>query len=162
MSVEIAPLILRERGEVDESNGFWSLMAATVLAYTAYEGFTNDVIERLYPDVWKDERKHFGSGRYRGTIGKTHFLADRLDVRLNRNSRPYNTVAELHRWRNDLVHPQTVRLKGRMRADAYATKPRRAAPIAFMKLRRPWFIPRCFEDVAALGDTLLEAAGREN
>ena len=161
-SIWHAALIVRECGEVDGRNGFWSLMAAMVLAYTAYEGFTNDLIERLYPDIWKSERKHFGCGRYRGTIGKTQFLADRLHVRLKRDGRPYNTVAELHNWRNDLVHPQTVRLKGRMRADAYSKKPRRGAPIAFAKLQRPLFVPRCFVDVAALGDILLEAAAREN
>ena len=43
-SIWHAARVLRGAGEKDESNGFWSLMAATVLAYIAYEGFTNDVM----------------------------------------------------------------------------------------------------------------------
>lgn len=154
--------VLREAGEKDDSNGFWSLMAATVLVYTAYEGFTNDLIERLYPDVWKKERTFFQSGKYRGTLGKTQFLADQLGVSLKRARRPYCTVAELQSWRNDLVHPRTVRLKGTARADTYARQPQRAAPVAFVKMRRPTFVPRSFEDVSALADVLLEAAAKEH
>ena len=45
--------------EKDDVNAFWSLMAAAVLAYTAYEGFLNHLIERLYPQVWKREQSFF-------------------------------------------------------------------------------------------------------
>jgi len=54
-SIWHAALVLRENGSRDESNGFWSLMAAGVLAYTAYEGFVNDLIERAFPTVWKEQ-----------------------------------------------------------------------------------------------------------
>jgi hypothetical protein len=137
-------------------------MAATVLVYTAYEGFANDIIQRLYPEVWQEETTRFRIGDYRGTLGKTRFLAERLEVVLKRTSRPYHTVAELHSWRNDLVHPETVRLKGTTRADAYAKKQRRATPVAFTKLARSTFVPRCFDDVSALADTLLHGAAEEH
>jgi hypothetical protein len=155
-----AARVLREAGEQDDAQGFWSLMAATLMAYTAYEGFTNDLLERLRPDVAKAERTFFASGKYRGTLGKTHFLADELGVNLVRTTRPLTTVAELHAWRNDLVHPRTVRLRGTTRADSCSKAPRRAAPVGFAKLRRPTFVPRCFQDIEALGDTLLSAAGK--
>jgi hypothetical protein len=155
-----AARVLREAGEKNDSQGFWSLMAATLMTYTAYEGFTNDLLERLYPDVAKAERTFFSSGRYRGTLGKTQFLADRLGIVLARTSRPFTTVAELHRWRNDLVHPRTVRRRGTTTADSYAKNPRRAAPVGFAKLQRPAFVLRCFQDVEVLGNTLLSAAGQ--
>jgi len=95
-------------------------------------------------------------------LGKTLFIAERLSVVLQRSERPYCTVAELHAWRNDLVHPQTVRVEGVTRADAYAKKPIRAKAVGFAKLARPTFIPRVFEDVPALGDLLLQSAAREH
>ena len=160
-SIWHAALVLRENASTDESNGFWSLMAAGVLAYTAYEGFVNDLIARAFPAVWNEQRTQL-VGDYRGTLGKTLFIAERLGVVLQRSGRPYCTVAELHAWRNDLVHPQTARVEGVTRADAYAKKPIRAKAIAFAKLERPVFIPRVFEDVPALGDLLLQSAKREH
>ena len=161
-SIWHAAQVLREAGEKNQSNGFWSLMAATVLVSTAYEGFANDLIERLFPEVWQDDAAYFRTGRFRGTLGKTRFLAERLDVALKRACRPYRTVAELVSWRNDLVHPKTVHLRGTMRADAYAKKPRHAKPMAFTKLERPTLVLRSFEDVSALGDTLLSAAAEKH
>ena len=158
-SIWHAAQVLRDAGERDEAQGFWSLMAATILVHTAYEGFLNDVIERLFPDDWKTERRVTA---YRGWLGKTRFLADRLSVSVDRTGRPYCTVAELAAWRNELVHPRTVRLRGTTRADAYARKPRRAKPTAFSKLEKPAFIARCFEDVATLADLLLKAAARQH
>ena len=58
-SIWYAADVLRQAGEKDEPYGFWSLLAATVLAYTSYEGFLNYMIECLYPQVWKQERSFF-------------------------------------------------------------------------------------------------------
>lgn len=160
-SIWHAAVVLRDNADKDESSGFWSLMAAGVLAYTAYEGFVNDLIERAFPAVWKERRSQL-VGDYRGTLGKTLFVAERLSVVLQQSDRPYCTLAELHAWRNDLVHPQTVRVEGVTRADAYAKKPIRAKAVAFAKLEQPTFIPRVFEDVPALGDLLLQSAAREH
>jgi len=156
-SIWHAALVLREAGEKDDSNGFWFLMAAGVLGYTAYEGFVNDLIERVFPEIWVEERTQF-VGDYRGTLGKTLFLSEKLDVALERGRRPYSTVAELHAWRNELVHQRTVRVRGITRADAYAKKPKRARPVAFARLERPAFLSRCFADVPRLADVLLEGA----
>ncbi len=149
--------VLRDTGEMNQIQRFPSRMAAAVLVHAAYEGFVNDAIERLYPDVWKQELTYFRIGAFRGTLGKTRFLAERLGVSLERAARPYRTVAELHAWRNDLVHPRTARGKGTVRSDAYAKQPKRVRPVAFAKLR-PAFVTRCFEDVSALADRLLRAA----
>ena len=40
-SIWHAANVLREAREKDQANGFWSLMGATLLAYTAFEGFLN-------------------------------------------------------------------------------------------------------------------------
>lgn len=161
-SIWHAASVLRQAGEKDETNGFWSLVAATVLAYTAYEGFLNHVIECLYPQVWKQERTFFRVPPFDGTLGKTRFLAEGIGLVLKPSSRPYRTVLELHAWRNDLVHPRTVRAQGTARADAYARKPRRVAVVAFKKLGRRGFVSLAFDDLATLADSLLRAAGQKH
>jgi len=115
------------------------------------------VIERLCPAVWQEERAFFRKPPFEGTLGKTLFLATETGMVLQRRSRPYQTVAELHAWRNELVHPRTLRRTGRARADVYAKKAASRAPVAFQKLR-PAFTERCFQDVEALADRLLLAA----
>ena len=161
-SIWQAANILRDTGEMNDIHvRFPSRMAAAVLVHAAYEGFVNDAIERLYPDVWKQELTYFRTGAFRGTLGKTWFLAERLGVALERASRPYRTVAELNAWRNDLVHPRTARGKGTVRSDAYAKQPKRVRPAVFSKLR-PAFVARCLEDVSALADMLLRAARQQH
>jgi hypothetical protein len=156
-SIWQAANVLRDTGEMNEIQRFPSRMAAAVLVHAAYEGFVNDAIERLYPDVWKLELTYFRVGAFRGTLGKTRFLAEGLGVALERALRPYRTVAELNAWRNDLVHPRTARGKGTVRSDAYAKRPMHVRPPGFAKLTHG-FIARCFDDVSALADMLLRAA----
>lgn len=147
---------LRESGEVDEANGLWPLLAATLLAFTAFEGFVNEAIESVAPEEWADERKLFATGKHTGTMGKAVFLADRAGIALRRESRPFSTVAELCSWRNELVHPRTTRIKGEALVVALSAKPRHAKPTVFQKLERPGFVERCFTDIAALADQLLD------
>jgi hypothetical protein len=154
-----AAVLLRERGERDEDQGFWSILAGTLLAFTAFEGFVNELIESIAPDVWKKERTFFGSGTYRGTMGKTHFLGDRTGLELDLTTRPYTTVAELCAWRNDLVHPRTARIKREAPASA---EQKHAKPAAFKKLERRTFVSRGFEDLPSLSDALLDAAREQS
>jgi hypothetical protein len=148
---------LRGTDAVDRSRRFPSRMGAAVLAHAAYEGFMNEALERLFPDVWRQEKTFFRSGRFQGWLGKTLFLAHELGVSLKREKRPYRTVAELNKWRNDLVHSRAVRGAGVCRSDAYAKRPTAERPVAFEKLK-PAFVERCFHDVASLADMLLAAA----
>ena len=147
---------LRELGETDDANGFWSLLAATLLAFTAFEGFVNEAIESAAPDTWKRERKFFASGKYTGTMGKAAFLADHAGHAVLRDARPFQTVAELCAWRNELVHPRTARIQGEALVVALSNKPRHAKPTVFKKLERPEFVERCFADIVALADLLLD------
>jgi len=151
-----AAQVLWAAGEKDESNGFWSILAAAVLVHTAFEGFLNDVIARACADAWQGARH---TGEFRGTLGKTRFLARHLAVPMDPAQRPYQTLAELHARRNELVHPETVRCKGVTTADSYSKNPRRAVPLAFARLQQDGFMAMCFDDLAALADTLLKAAG---
>src|SRR4051812_8110078 len=88
-SIWHAAIVLREAAEKDERNGFWSLLGATVLVHTAFEGFLNHAIEVLYPQVWAQERSFFRAPPREGTLGKTRFLASSVGVVLKQDGRPY-------------------------------------------------------------------------
>ena len=148
---------LQETDLIDCARRFPSRMGALVLVHAAYEGFINEALERLYPDIWQQEKTFFRSGRFQGLLGTTRYLAEQLHHSLDRAQRPYRTVAELNAWRNDLVHSRSVRDSGVTRADAYSKRVADPQPVVFAKLR-PAFVARCFEDAAALADTLLAAA----
>jgi hypothetical protein len=148
---------MHDNGEKDDAHGFWSILAAALFIYTAYEGFVNDLGDRIALAEWSKEKEFFSTPPYIGTMGKTQFLAKHVGLRLIRRQRPYSTLAELHAWRNNLVHPRTVRLQGSRRIAA-DRKPPAAYPSPFKTLERPAFVGRCFEDVAALADQLLAAA----
>jgi hypothetical protein len=148
---------LQDTDPIDRSRRFPSRMGALVLVHAAYEGFINEALERLYPDIWQQEKTFFRTGRFQGLLGKTQYLAEQLQLSLDRAQRPYRTVAELNAWRNDLVHSRSVRDSGVTRADAYAKRAADPQPAVLAKLR-PAFVARCFEDAAGLADILLAAA----
>ena len=158
-SIWHAATVLRHAGEKDEAEGFWSLMAAAVLLHAAYEGFLNDLIERIDPETWAKEREFF-TGDRSGVLGKTRFLATQLGVDLQLDRAPYSTVGLLNSWRHDLVHPRTVRRGGIASAHTFAKYPKRAKPEIFAKLESPSFLPSCFEHVSALADNLLRSASQ--
>jgi hypothetical protein len=148
---------LGDTDSLERSRRFPSRMAALVLIHAAYEGFINEALERLFPETWQQEKTFFRSDPYPGLLGKTQYLAEQLQLPLDRAERPYRTVAELHAWRNELVHSHVVRDSGITRSDAYAKRLADPQPDVFAKLR-PAFLTRSFEDVAALADGLLGAA----
>jgi hypothetical protein len=78
-----------------------------LFVYLAFEAYLNYLGPRVCPNEWADERTYFGGDggeRYRGTLGKLHRLADEAGVVLEKGRRPYQTVVELDRRRDRLVH----------------------------------------------------------
>ena len=63
-SIWHAANVLREAREKDQANGFWSLMGATLLAYTAFEGFLNH--GALGFMVWRTASRGRGGCAVRG------------------------------------------------------------------------------------------------
>ena len=152
-----AARVQRDAEQMDRHRRFASRMSALLLTQAAYEGFINEALRHLRPDIWAQERTYFRQAKLQGLMGKTRFLAKELGMALKRSARPYCTVAELNDWRNDLVHPVSVRTKGTTTALAYARSNVDRGPIVFSKIR-PAFATRCFTDVEALAQMLLDAA----
>jgi hypothetical protein len=42
-----------------------------VLVHAAYEGFVNEALERLFPDISRQQKTFFRSRRFQGLLGKT-------------------------------------------------------------------------------------------
>lgn len=122
----------------------------------AVEAHTNYLLEAVCPTEYENERIFFSKGKYTGTLGKLCFLAKRLDVDLLRGSRPFQTLKELFKWRDLMVHSRIERqedeiectdlnqvaLPESQRVNAYKT---------------PW-ASRAFEDSQKLCSSLQNAA----
>ena len=139
---------LRELSE-EQEQGRSSMLGARLFVCTAYEGFLNDLGERIAPVDWKDERK------LGGLVGKGKYLAKQLGVIVQDDARPFATIVELHTWRNALVHPRTVR-----RADTVPLTPDVASRRAVADVLRfdDAVLDRALEDVAAFANQLVAAA----
>jgi hypothetical protein len=79
-------------------------MAGMVMAYFTFEAYLNFVGSRVEPAAWKDERKFFSKGSYRGTQGKLKLLCEKYQIKVDPNKRPCLTVREAGRLRDYLAH----------------------------------------------------------
>lgn len=82
-------------------------MAAALFTFLAIEAFANDLGPRVAPPAWEDERAFFARGRYQGTLGKLRYIGTALGVPIDTSRRPYQTLRELRKRRDDLVHART-------------------------------------------------------
>ena len=91
-------------GRAMRKGDFYPLLASVVFAYFAFEAFLNTALREVDPDTWKNERRFFSSGQYRGTVGKFLFLALKSGASFDVSSRPVQTLVEMTRARNFLAH----------------------------------------------------------
>ena len=73
-------------------------------AYFAFEAFLNTALREVDPDTWKNERRVFSRGKYRGTMGTFRFLALKSGASFDVSSRPVQTLVEMTQARNFLAH----------------------------------------------------------
>lgn len=103
-----------------EQGSYYPLLAASVFAFFAFEGFVNELGRQIAPDVWTDERAFFARGEFRGTLGKFKYLAQLCDFHYNAGTRPFQTVRMLARARDVLVHNKTETFDLEVPAGAFA------------------------------------------
>lgn len=99
--------VLYQMGQNEAEGSFYPILAASLFAYLAFEGYLNYLGAKAYPDVWEDERKFFSGGNYRGTLGKLQYIAEDLHVALKKDEAPYQTIRILNARRDYLVHAKT-------------------------------------------------------
>ena len=70
----------------------------------AVEAHTNYLLEIACPAEYKNERETFSQDPYKGPLGKLEFLAKRLNMPLDKGCRPFQTIRQLFKWRDMMVH----------------------------------------------------------
>jgi hypothetical protein len=151
---------LYEEGTSTEEGSHHFLLSSQLFVYLAFEGFMNSLGAIVAPNEWRDERKFFNQGEYRGTEGKLNFLAVALKVTLDKGARPYQTFTELERRRDYMVHSRPERVDHVVKAPSVEALPKSKEPELFA-YSDPGFVRRAFDDVETLADMLQEAAQRE-
>ena len=133
------------------------MLSSTLFVYLAFEAFLNDLGARICPDAWERERETFNrGGEYRGTLGKCDYLLRQCGLAFDRGKRPYQTLVELDRRRDLLVHGRPFSMD---QAIEYVEpkQPRwKQPPIEALFDGR--FLERAAEDVERLCDAMHAAA----
>ena len=118
--------------------------------------FLNYVGERLCPDEWRNERAFFAGSEYRGTLGKLRLLLERAGVAYDKGARPYQTIAELDRRRDALVHARHE-VYDREVTFKHVSELKSTDP-AIYDFADAAFLGRAFADAEALCDAIEVAA----
>lgn len=133
-------------------------VATLLVAHNCFEAYLNYAGETLLPELWKDERRSFGSGSYRGLMGKCDRLATELSMTIDKARRPYRTVRELKTWRDRVVHPRIERRERVVTLED--AKYIKNLDTQFFRGLNLSFIDRAIEDIENLCDLLEAAAHR--
>jgi hypothetical protein len=152
---------LRIENQNREAYGdFEEALACSMLLNIAFavEAHANYLLELACPTEYEDERNFFSKGDYKGTLGKLCFLAQHLDVSLDKGSRPYQTLKELFDWRNLMVHSQIERQEYKVECADLNKIPLPESQIV-NAYKAPWANNnRVFEDAKKLCSSLQGAA----
>ena len=150
---------LYEQAREDSANSFYMRISCLVMLYSALESYTNYLGEILKPDVWRDERTFFNSEPYKGTgtLGKVQFLMKECrSPELDKSRRPYQTLRNLQKARNFLVHGRTEEVQQEMERDPQEMP--KAAVMFLDKHATKAQLKQALEDVEQVIRTLHQAA----
>ncbi|MGD0993490.1 MAG: hypothetical protein ABR998_13575 [Gemmatimonadales bacterium] len=151
----VAQTLGSQASAAEEGQGVLRL-AEMLFTYLAFEAYLNYLGARLCPQEWANEREFFGSGQFHGTVGKAEYLAHQLSVDLAPGKRPLQTVVELDRRRDKLVHGRTESLDREVTfkdpAELSSVEPE------IHTLADEKFLGRALEDVEVCCDALHAAA----
>ena len=146
---------LLELGVHRKTGSFHPLLAASVFSFFAFEAFLNEVGRQLDPTVWNRERDFFARGKYRGTLGKFKYLAEKTGFAYRADARPFQTVHSLATVRDALAHGRTEAFDVKVsvkRADSNDPMP------TIDQWGRVSFAKRALADVEEIADGLMAAA----
>ena len=84
-------------------------LVAMVFTSHALEGYSNYLLQKVAPNLWRDERKHFALTRLEGKLDALHDICGLS--RLERGKRPWSTFEKLKKLRNSITHPRIKFIK---------------------------------------------------
>ena len=97
--------------ERNKKGALYDDLVAMVFASHCIEGYANFLGERIAPELWMDEKRHFRDAGLAGKLDKIIELCGITD--LDKGKRPYSTILALKILRDSMAHPRTIRAKGR-------------------------------------------------
>lgn len=135
---------------------FHVFLAASLFAFFAFEAYLNEVGEPLAPEIWTSEREFFKKRKYRGTLGKFKYLAEKTGYKYSTAATsPFQSVRQLAEVRDQLAH-------GRRETFDVMADPEHADSIGATPKLMAWgersFAKRAVADVQTLADGLMAAA----
>jgi hypothetical protein len=101
-----------EHAKANSTGRFYDNLVAMVFAFLSLEAYLNFVGDRLDPNYWRDERKHFAKTGFRGKLEKVLTLAG---VPYQSGRRPFTTVHQLNALRDLIAHGKTLPINKRVR-----------------------------------------------
>jgi hypothetical protein len=140
---------MRARAEADASGRLYFDMAAMLFARLTLEAYCNFVLDVLDPELFANEREHFGSS----IDAKLAWVAERAAIALDRGKRPYQTVGVLNRLRDKIVHAKPEVYAGEELHPAEVERPF-MAPGELESSVAPEACARALADVEALCEEL--------
>lgn len=144
-----------EAGLAEPKGSFYPLLAAVVFVYFSFEAYLNTALRAVARETWKDERRFFAGGKYRGTLGKFQYLAELASFQVEKSRRPYQTVRELAEARDFLGHARVEEFD--LIVPVERLDQPRPYPSMLDTYSEPKFVKRAIDDVEKLSDGLHRA-----
>jgi len=98
-----ASYVILEKAKEAPAESRYQLMASLIFSAFALEAFLNHIGQNIFK-CWEDLEKLSPSG-------KLNLIAEKLEIEKDDGKRPFQTVIELFRFRNEVAHGKTVYLK---------------------------------------------------
>ena len=99
-----ASYIMLEKAKEAPAWPYYELMASLIFSAFTLEAFLNHIGQNVFK-CWEDLEKKLSSS------GKLNLIAEKLEIRKDDGKRPFQTVIELFKFRNEVAHGKTVYLK---------------------------------------------------
>ena len=98
-----ASYVILEKVKEAPAGSYYQLMASLIFTAFALEAFLNHIGQNIFK-CWEDLERLSPSG-------KLNLIAEKLEIEKDDGKRPFQTVIELLRFRNEVAHGKTVYLK---------------------------------------------------
>ncbi len=126
-----------------------------ILAWAfALEGFLNFLGSKLFP-CWESA----GLERKLAPVGKLKLIAEKLDLSIKMDKRPYKTFTEVFTFRNELVHPKNFEATEEIEVEPEHIQHRKLPAAAWEKSCDLGHVETVMKDARVIVQELWTAAG---
>lgn len=143
-----------EHAKKEQRGSTYDYLVSMVFAFHALEGYLNFVGEKIDPPLWTTEKALFGSSLFVKMAKVCELCGIAAPAR---GERPYSTVKELERLRDNIAHPKIQKPKSSTTFTDGKTPPRFQKTYLQATVNRAKAL-RAREDVAQLVEQLIHPA----